>query len=310
MRKATDLQNNGTAQGYLESHDLCARAMEIDPEWAAVYTCFAWTYYGFISPLRDPPRAIEFAKKAVALDPTDMGANNLLAFEEMFVWNFAAAEARLQRVLEANPNHTYPNEVYWRLLLATNRPQEALEKAAWNADREPVNVYFQASLTSALFSVGDLDGAVEAYRRTLAAASNATPDAHRVASFLFQLVGREEEALQATIRAFPNIDPAGIRSAYDQGGLRSMNLYVADSWRARGACQPWSLAQAGERERLYECLERRLSARDYSALFNIRARAAFGEYWDEPEFQDLLSAVDRELLQAASEHLAKAERAN
>ena len=86
------------------------QALARDPYFARAYvglalaqlnewTCFSWNHWAFLQ-----TDALDFARKAVALDDHDHQAHCILAMTQLYRRDYAGAQRRLLYALELNPN--------------------------------------------------------------------------------------------------------------------------------------------------------------------------------------------------------------
>lgn len=186
-----------------EAHLMLTRAIALDPEyaeahrWLAMNHWLGWLLWG--EPVEAArSRALELARKAVALDPNDAGCHwvlgNLLTYERCF----ADADREFARAIELDPN----DADIWATLsdnaVLAGRVEESLEhiRKAFRLNPFPGGLY-HLTLGVAQYANRDYEAAVESLRRE--ETSRSTSSRRFLAASLAQLdrfdEARDEVAL-------------------------------------------------------------------------------------------------------------------
>ena len=108
------------------------RAVALDPKFAMGHVQLATAYislgpwFGYWSPERTNPQAVQAAEKAVALDPKLVEAHLVMARAESWVrWNWTATEQAYKKALSLQPDHVDTLLAYVDFLLMMGRTPEA-----------------------------------------------------------------------------------------------------------------------------------------------------------------------------------------
>lgn len=121
--------------------------------------------------VRDPglrDRAIEAVERAIALDPESPDALAAKARSDLtFHYDWAAAEAALERSVSLDPNHIETRHWYSHVLSWTERPAEAVAQAQEAVFLDPLSPFMNLNLGNALRSAGRLDEAITQIERTV-----------------------------------------------------------------------------------------------------------------------------------------------
>lgn len=154
-----------------EAHLMLTRAVSLDPDYAEAYRWLAmnhwmgWVHWGApIEPTRSI--ALELARKAVAIDPSDAGCRwvlaNLLAYER----SFAEADAEFARAIELDPNEADTWATLSDITVLAGRVEEGLEhiRKAFRLNPYPASWYY-LTLGQAQYAAGDYEAAVETLRK-------------------------------------------------------------------------------------------------------------------------------------------------
>lgn len=162
----TGTPNLEAYQCYLKGHALlhkrgpaifpalvcCQRAVELDPNYALAwaelancYTCLCW--YGFVTSEASIPKAVEAARRAVALDSSLSEAHCALAIAALIgVWDRAEAEREFLRALELNPSNCQARSWYacFCLQLSDGRLTDGIEQAKLALASDPLSGHAHA----------------------------------------------------------------------------------------------------------------------------------------------------------------------
>src|SRR5262249_37066386 len=118
------------------------QAIAKDPNYGAAYSGLAYNYINqddwFMAPREAGPRARDAARRALALDESDVMAHVVLAIEaQWYEWNWAAAEREFKRAVELDPNSLAAHGYYSWYLAPMGRVNEALAEAERERQIDP-----------------------------------------------------------------------------------------------------------------------------------------------------------------------------
>jgi len=289
----------GAALGYFEL------ALKKDPNYAPAYAGVSWVWlirgsFGYTAPREAGPKAKAAALKAIELDDTFPGGHGRLAqVYGSYEWNWAAAGAEWERVIELRPNGG--GVLYANYLMVMKRPEEAMAVMQRVAQLNPLGGHVQAVYAGILNNAGRYDEAIVQGREALKR-SPQDPTAHwNLAVSLFRKA-RYEESL-AEIKAcynytgIPEVGEA-LTQAYAQSGYsgalrraaallaeRSRKTYVAPSDVAA------LYAMAGDQAQAIAWLEKGLEARDMQ-MPSVGVAPVFETLRNTPRFQDILRRMN------------------
>ena len=119
------------------------KAIQLQPDYAAAWSGLADTYAlagmsSFLKPLDALPKSEAAARKALELDDSLPEAHNSMAAWYLFYgWDPLRADEECKRAIALNPNYAEVHYVHHYVLLAMNRPDEAMieEKRAVELDQ-------------------------------------------------------------------------------------------------------------------------------------------------------------------------------
>ena len=164
-----------TEADYLRAITHFKQALAFDPKYAQAYAGLADTYAllgslptNVISRREAMTQARDAAGQALSLDDTLAAAHTSLAFVRMqYEWNQTAAEREYRRALELDPNLVNAHEWYAYLLMATERPDEAMREIRWARELNPVSPIIQTDMAELLFENRDYRAAEREARKAL-----------------------------------------------------------------------------------------------------------------------------------------------
>jgi len=172
--------NNRTTEGLKRAREYFRQAIEKDPTYAPAHSGLADAYamlgstgYDVMPPKEAMPLAKAAAINALRLNASLAEAHAALGYVTLvYDWDWQAAERELRRAIELNPGYATAHQWTGELMMALNRPEDAIRafKRALNID--PLSIPCNLGLGwSYYFSCKD-DLAIEQYRRTLELAPN------------------------------------------------------------------------------------------------------------------------------------------
>ncbi len=287
---------------------LYERALEIDPEFARAYAgladCYNLTMSGLPPDVRYP-RALEYAEKAVALDPDDAAGHTSLAFlRYKFEWRWAEAEAEFTRAIALDPDYALARHWYGEFLGLMGRYDEAVTHLRMAVALETQSLAIQSDLIPPLLRAGRIAEA----RAVVEAAEATNPNLHfipyRMAEVL-EAEGREREAVESRWRwmllsgaSLEAVDR--LRAAYIIGGMDAMTRAEIAGYLESEAATPGAWLNATFLSRLYAKVGERAEAlrwlhialdRREDAAISLIIHPDYDSLRDEPSFHHALARV-------------------
>lgn len=176
----------------------------LDPDYALAWAGLADSYtvlgyYGFARPEANMPKAVEAARRAVALAPSLAEAHNALAMASlMAAWDRPTAEREFLRALELNPKYTQARDWYavFYLQFSEGRLAEGMAQAKLALVSDPLSSYAHALYGFACGLAGKYTEAVQASRRSVELDSESYL-AHMVHQSVLHFSGQLEESAAA-----------------------------------------------------------------------------------------------------------------
>jgi tetratricopeptide (TPR) repeat protein len=179
-----------------EARRLFEQAIALDPDYTEAHVYLAWTHWmGWVNWFEpeDPHRrlALEIARHAVALDPTEPWAHLVLAFVLEYEHEYEESAKEMEASLKLDPNHAHTYCMRADLLVMDGRPGDAIASIAhaFRLNPRPPAWYY--------WTKGEAEYAARQYEDAIATlrheATYGTPSRSILAAALAQ-VGRLEEA--------------------------------------------------------------------------------------------------------------------
>jgi serine/threonine-protein kinase len=167
------LYQRGSA--ILRSLECCQQAATLDPEyalaWAGLADCYTTLgYQGLARPEGSMPKAMEAARRAVALDPKLAEAHNALAMASLMgAWDRAEAEREFLRAIELNPKYIQAHDWYalFYLQWSEGRLAEGRTQAKLALDYDPLSSYANAIYGLTCATAGSFLEALDVARRAV-----------------------------------------------------------------------------------------------------------------------------------------------
>jgi tetratricopeptide (TPR) repeat protein len=155
-----------TPETLNQAVDYFTQAVVRDPQYAEAYVGLADCYnllreYSLMPASEAYPRAMNAAKRAMALDDSLSGAHSSLAFVDFYwSWDVAGAQHEFERSLALDPKSVLAHHWYATFLLHLARYQEALSEIEKAQQLEPMSSSILADKGLILFYAGQKEQAL------------------------------------------------------------------------------------------------------------------------------------------------------
>ena len=256
-----------TGESIRNAIECFERAVQLDPQYALAHASIAEAY-AFLSiasatieaaaPREVIPLALAAAHRALAIDDKLSEAHGVLGHAALnFDWDWAAAEAHLQRALSLKPNNPTAHQFYSMGLASVGRLPEALAELEIARELEPTSVIIRANIGFTLYRARRYDEAVEELRNCVALAPESAYARYRLGQAM-QETGQHAQALDQ-YAAMLQLPGAEVQALVGKGN---------------------ALAACGRVQEARECLDQlRVLAREryVSAYFFAEIHAGLGE---------------------------------
>ncbi|MFC2123469.1 adenylate/guanylate cyclase domain-containing protein [Bacteroidota bacterium] len=163
-----------TPEGFKEGMNYFERAIKIDPNFALPYYGMAYifikiTFFGNMAPNEGYPIAKEYLKRAFDIDDDVAEAHATMGsyVENMFHWNWKAAEEELKKALQINPNSPEVHHLYSYFLTFMEYHDEAIKEAQIAMELDPLSSLFTSFLGAAYFYGHQTDKAIEVLEKVV-----------------------------------------------------------------------------------------------------------------------------------------------
>jgi serine/threonine protein kinase/tetratricopeptide (TPR) repeat protein len=266
-----------TPQGLKKSIDLFQQAIAADPSYALAYTGLADTYnvassYGIgITPRQARLLADESSRKALELDDSLPEAHTARAGALSMAWRWSEAQHEYMRAIELNPNSATAHYFYaFSYLVPEKRIDQALEEFRIALSLDPLSSIVNTNYATVLMVAHRYPESLAQFRKTLDRDPGFGP-AHYKLSQLLATTGQFAEAKSEFLKYR---DIPGSWSA-DAQGYNKLTL-AGPAEHADVAAVAVSFAVVGDRDQLFQYLEKMFSDEDDELIFCIRYPALDG----------------------------------
>jgi TolB-like protein/DNA-binding winged helix-turn-helix (wHTH) protein len=283
------------------------KAIRLQPDYAAAWAGLSDTYslqsLGDVPPRESLPKAGDAARKAVELDDSLAEAHLSLGAWYLWNWDPLHADADLRQAIELNPNYAESHYLRHYILLALNRPDEALQEEKRATELDPFARPW--GLGKCYIQLRQFDAAISELRMQSVARPNAT-FVHHLLALAYQLKGMAKESEQELERQFEldhNAEAlAAARRAYAKGGQKAVAQWEATVTKARSRKEyvsPWEIAQdvalTRDKEETLKYLE--AAYREHSSrLINIQNEPIFDFLHSDQRYQSLVKKLGLKLV--------------
>jgi tetratricopeptide (TPR) repeat protein len=149
------------------------KAIELDPGFAPAY-CMLSYCYSFLGSSGMVPYAEAFSKakdctlKAIEIDPHHAESHlSLATIKFMQNWDFAGAEASIQKARDLGLNSSLLNQIDGMLMIALNRADDAVRKIESALKQEPLSLTMMCMLGEAYSFAGRFHDALAQYDKVI-----------------------------------------------------------------------------------------------------------------------------------------------
>jgi tetratricopeptide (TPR) repeat protein len=295
-----------TRAGWTNAIHYFEQALQIDPTYALAYCGLADTYGwagGQTLPGREAwAKEMEFARKALALDPNLAEARLSMGTALYSVLGPYASKKELDRAVELNPKQSLIYDQYGWTFSAMGRFDDAIAAEKKALELDPLNIFFNTNLAFFHYWARRYEEATTQIRKTLELDPN-DAFAHAILGWCLIAKGNKAEAKAefqkaASLDDLPwyigslgyacaaNSDRAKAEQILQDLEELSKQRYVSPANRAA------VYLGLGEKEKALDWLEKAYEDRD-PIFWWIDGDQLYDSLRNEPRFQALVQKVDR-----------------
>jgi adenylate cyclase len=294
-----------TRVGWTNAIQYFEQALQIDPAYALAYCGLADTYGwagGQTLPGREAwAREMEFARKAIALDPNLAEAHLSLGVALFSMLHPRGSVKELDRAVELNPNLALAYDQYGWTFAEMGRHDESIAAEKKALELDPLNSLFNTDLAFFLYWARHYDDAIAQIRKTLELDPN-TALCHHSLGWCMVWKGNLTEA-KAEFQKAATLDDlpwykASIGYAYAASGDRAKAEQVLrdlDELAKKQYVSPALRASVylglGEKAKALDWIEKAYEDRDPMLWWNTDQ--LYDSVRNEPRFQAMIKKVDR-----------------
>jgi eukaryotic-like serine/threonine-protein kinase len=295
----------GDPESFTKAAAYFQQAIALDPSYATAYSALAKVYsvqarFYFLPPGEILPKAIDAAKKAIALDDRQAAAHAVLGSALLtHEWNWAGSEKELQRAVNLDPNNAEAHMEYGALLVALRRFDEAVAEERKAAELDPLSTMITATLGWSLVQAHRYDEAGEVLKKVL----ELEPDfalAHIFLADSYILSGKSDLAIAECHRI--------VSAGWEEGDtLLAISYALAgkkpeaqgelqkatEEYRHKREGAPFIAlvyAALGDKDRAFQWLDQGYRDKDHSMVY-VNAYALFDGLRSDPRFPSLMKRI-------------------
>jgi TolB-like protein/DNA-binding winged helix-turn-helix (wHTH) protein/Flp pilus assembly protein TadD len=185
-------QNQFTVVGYGKAITYFQQAIDLDPNFAGAYSGLAECYHFLVvtdslSTADGESKALDAARKAVALGENLAESHSALAGVKMGLYDWAGSEVEYKRAIELNPSYSIEHRTYAALLVALGRHDEAWEQINQAMRTDPLSLPNNAEVVRTLYYARDYNHAIEQAHKGL----QLDPDYYRIHFWLARVYAQK-----------------------------------------------------------------------------------------------------------------------
>ena len=299
--------NKRTPDGIEKAVDFFEQAIKIDPNYALAYSgladcfnSFGFSFdFGTLAAREVIPKAKAAALKALEIDDTLAEAHTSLAYtQQLFDWDWAAAETGFKRALELNPNYANANHWYSHLLIATGRIDESLAQSLRAIELDPLSLVMHTHLGWHYLYAREYNKAIDQLRATLA-----MDPAYAMAQWYLALAFEQKQQFEEAANEFDRakqllegnaIVEADIAHFYAASGETNKAKEILSNLIVRSAesyVSPFAVALIhvglSDKEKAFEWLERALEDRSDMMVY-VKVEPRLDPLRDDLRFGELV----------------------
>ncbi len=292
-----------TKDGFKKGIDYFKQAIAKDPNYGSAYSGLADNYINqddwFMAPKEAGPKARDAAKRALALDESDVEAHVVLGIEaQWYEWDWVTAEREFKRALELNPNSAGAHGYYSWYLAPMGRTNEAVAEAERERQTDPLGSNQNFTLGSVFVFTRQWDKAIAQLRSAISLDPYYWFD-HCFLGRAYEQKGRLAEAIGEFQRAL-ELDKeqaeiwSGLGHAFALSGKKAEAQKVIDHLKETSTdsyVAPYNLAVIyaglGEKDQVFAWLNRAYDERSYLLALYLTTDSRLDNLHSDPRFADL-----------------------
>jgi adenylate cyclase len=207
---------------------LFERAVQLDPAFAPAFTAIALSHtadamlgYGG-DPAGSMGRALDAARRAVALDPLDAAAHTALGGALALLRQLREGQLALERALELDPSSALASFAYGMTVLSLEQAETSVDsfrRALRLSPLDPMRHDFEGALSVACYLAGRYEDSIAMAVRSMASRGDAGFAYDPVIAASLARMGRDEEARAAAEE---------LRRRFPGASLESARVFASD----------------------------------------------------------------------------------
>ena len=303
--RGRNFANQRTPATTAKAIEYFERATALDPNYALAWAGLTEVYgaspmNGDVPVLEIASRAQQAAAQAMRSDPDLAETQFAMAYVNwMFDWDWGSAEAGFRRATSLDPNYAFSHLVLGHLLSQLGRHDLARVSTRRARELDPLDPMLHAMSSQVEFQARDYPAALESARRAIVL------DPEFWIGYIME--GQALDGLNRPDAALEALVQAGRFSGQNSKAVSFRGYVLAKAGRTAAAREvvttlqtaardryvpPYAMALVhaglGERDAVFEWLERAYAARDVHLIF-LPVDAKWDDYRQDPRFVALIS---------------------
>ena len=246
------------------------------------------------------PKAMVYAKRAIAIDDLSGESHASLAQVLRQSWQWEESEREFKRAIELNPNYATAYHWYSRLFRELGRLEESEAMIYKAKELDPLSSVIGVNISEILLIKNDYDASVE-YSLKIIELDPDFPAAHRTLGLAYLMLGRKAEAIAALekaaeLRGRSSLSLGSLGYAYAETGRRPEALAIIKELeekfsRNEGTGRDVAAVYSGlgDKDKAFEWLEKTFERK--GDLGFTRWEIPWESLREDPRYKDLLKRM-------------------
>ena len=297
---------DGSEKLLREAQEYLIRAIEIEPDWAILYSSMAQVWMvlqqiGHESPQVAIPKIYEYANKALELDPNSAEAHSLIGMLAYLVeWDWPKAKIEFNEAITLNPGDALSRLFYSQILILLQETDEALKQARIAITHDPINLMVKCQFAAVLLSGYHFEEGLSVIEEVLEVLPEHTLANNQLEKAAFQ-IGDYERVVKAAKYHIPLKEEAFIEAekifkeqgfipAYSEL-LRQVEVEMLNDFIIQPPTLACKFHMIGQYDKAMYWIEKGYEIHSPSLVFMVTGFYDFKHLYDNPRFIDIVNKL-------------------